>query len=622
MRKGFISYSHADRKICDALVKHLGDLHRTSLRIWRDTEQMPGDDWNELIGWHIKRTHVALVLISADAMKPGGFIPDIELPRLEMQRKKGFTRVVPAKARAYDLRVSKYLSTIEAVPDKGRSLGADASDSEIDDWCASVAAELRELVESLPALEENTPAVRKALDAAQSSLDALEACDPFFDLDHRLVNDCQKLISGLQAALRAPRADFWATVDGLTAKWAAFRRDRLTGDRLDAPAGALEARLDALLATIEAADYDWPPKLERARKRPKTQRNANPELVAALDEKLAQVEQEARILGQPGEAHLKDMEADARDEAVIGQALLVGPKADLGGARHAAANVQRTVQIIESEIKALCDGKEDDRDLQNAQRLRQVADEPPIPVPELAPIPPGRFLMGAAESEQGSRAEERPLHEVTIAYTFALGRFAVTFDEYDAFCHETGAEPPEDEGWGRGNRPAINVYWDDAQAYLRWLNEKLNLAGQSQAFRLPSEAEWEYACRAGTQTPFSFGGTITPEQANYDGNETYGGGPTGTFHEKTMPVGSYPANALGLFDMHGNVWEWCADRWHETYTGAPEDGSVWAGGYSSLRVLRGGSWGDFPRFLRSAFRLGVNPSLRGGIIGFRVARTL
>ena len=158
-------------------------------------------------------------------------------------------------------------------------------------------------------------------------------------------------------------------------------------------------------------------------------------------------------------------------------------------------------------------------------------------------LPAGRFVMGAPEDEEDSEASERPLHEVWVPL-FGIGRCAVTFAQWDA-ARAAGAALPEagDEGWGRGDRPVINVSWHDAQAYCAWLNERLGLAG---AYRLPTEAEWEYACRAGTVTAFSFGPTISPEQANYDGNFTYGGGRKGNYRRRTVEVGSLPGNAWGL----------------------------------------------------------------------------
>lgn len=244
------------------------------------------------------------------------------------------------------------------------------------------------------------------------------------------------------------------------------------------------------------------------------------------------------------------------------------------------------------------------------------------PKPRMVVIPPGRFLMGAPAGEAEAAEAELPQHEVIIHYAFVLGQHPVTFAEWDA-ARESGAALPNlaDNGWGRNRRPVINVSWEGASAYIAWLNERFGLSGKYDAFRLPSEAEWEYACRAGSTTPFHFGETITSKQANYNGHLTYGDGPKGAYPEKTVPVGSYPPNNFGLHDMHGNVWEWCADSWHYNYSGAPKDGSAWEGDHSP-RVLRGGSWVNNPVNLRSAARTRVITSSQGIINGFRLARTI
>ena len=162
---------------------------------------------------------------------------------------------------------------------------------------------------------------------------------------------------------------------------------------------------------------------------------------------------------------------------------------------------------------------------------------------------------------------------------------------------------PEDRGWGRGKRPVINVSWDDiTKEYLPWLSRKTG-----KTYRLLTEAEWEYAARAGTMTPFSTGWRITTDEANFDGNSTYGGSPKGGLPAETVEVGSFPANAFGLHDMHGNVWEWVADCDTDTYMDAPSDGRAVTPGDCGQRVLRGGSWGTGPRFLRSASRQGLTP---------------
>ena len=229
--------------------------------------------------------------------------------------------------------------------------------------------------------------------------------------------------------------------------------------------------------------------------------------------------------------------------------------------------------------------------------------------PEMVVVPAGSFTMGSNDYD-----DEKPPHKVTIKAPFAVGRFAVTFAEYDTagLTHKPG-----DEGWGRGRRPVINVSWDDAQAYAKWLSGKTG-----KTYRLLSEAEWEYCCRAGTTTAFWWGDSISTQQANYDGNYTFGGGSKGEYRQQTVPVDSFEASPWGVFQVHGNVWEWCEDNWHPDYKGAPQDGSVWAGGDASVRVLRGGSWVNYPKYCRSAGRYRGQPSVRSDHLGFRLARTL
>jgi formylglycine-generating enzyme required for sulfatase activity len=258
-------------------------------------------------------------------------------------------------------------------------------------------------------------------------------------------------------------------------------------------------------------------------------------------------------------------------------------------------------------------------------------------------IPPGWFLMGSPESEKARTKTEGPRHEVVLSRLVAIGQDPVSVAAFAAFIDRTNHpmgdsarifngkkwEDTKGKGWRdpgfpqAGDHPVTCVSWDDARAYVAWLNQYLGLAGRADAYRLPSEAEWEYACRAGTTTPFSFGETLSTEQANYDGNFAYGRGrETGLWRKGTTPAGAFRPNAFGLRDMHGNVFEWCEDVWHERYDGAPKDGSAWVSGGPSLRVVRGGSWYNNPRYLRSANRLGSFPSDRDNLVGFRLARTL
>ena len=233
--------------------------------------------------------------------------------------------------------------------------------------------------------------------------------------------------------------------------------------------------------------------------------------------------------------------------------------------------------------------------------------------PQMVVIPAGEFTMGSPPSEQQAEAE----HRVIIATPFAVGKFEVTFDEWDACVAERGCGRRGDEGWGRGKRPVIGISWIDAKAYVTWLSRKTG-----KPYRLLSESEWEYAARAGTVTRFAFGDALSPNQANFDGSAD-GSGPSDENQQMTMPVGSFPANGFGLHDMHGNVSEWVEDCWHVDYTAkAPTDGSAWLEGNCDGRVMRGGSWEDSREELRSAARIGEYKDNSSNVDGLRVARGL
>ena len=237
-----------------------------------------------------------------------------------------------------------------------------------------------------------------------------------------------------------------------------------------------------------------------------------------------------------------------------------------------------------------------------------VYSEPSFPMPEMVLLPPGRFKMGCVSGKNCS-SDEKPVHEVKVD-SFAMSKYEVTFEEYDAFTDATGRECANDRGWGRGQRPVINVSWYDAVAYAEWLSEQTR-----DRYRLPTEAEWEYAARAGTTTKYSWGDSIGRNRANCDGCASLWGG------KKTALVGSFKANGWGLYDMHGNVREWVQDCWNDNYEGAPTDGTGWLSGDCDRRVLRGGSWDDGPWFLRSAFRSWNATANRYYYNGFRIARS-
>ena len=233
--------------------------------------------------------------------------------------------------------------------------------------------------------------------------------------------------------------------------------------------------------------------------------------------------------------------------------------------------------------------------------------------PKMVVIPGGTFLMGS----NAGKPREKPAHRVVVR-RFALGRYEVTFAEWD-YCVTAGGcsnrlrgSIKNDEGWGRGNRPVIYVSWKDAKQYVAWLSRKTG-----KRFRLPSEAEWEYAARAGTRTKYWWGNAVGIGKANCNGCGSRWD------KQKTAPVGSFRPNHFGLYDVHGNVWEWVEDCYNKSYAGAPSNGRPWtSSGDCSKRVLRGGSWSFNPRHLRSALRFWIGTEFRSISLGFRVARKL
>jgi formylglycine-generating enzyme required for sulfatase activity len=324
---------------------------------------------------------------------------------------------------------------------------------------------------------------------------------------------------------------------------------------------------------------------------------------------------------------------EARNDADAARSALATANTDMTAAKQRVADAERAArdaqQALSKQVAATERERNDARaEVSNAnakiaeleKRVKEQTTRPtpvlptnPAPLqtfrgcsecPEMVVVPAGTFMMGSEDD----RADEKPAHEVRIPRPFAVGKYEVTFAEWDACAADGGCTSnnrPPDEGWGRGRRPVVNVSWNDAKEYAAWLSRKTG-----QAYRLLTEAEWEYAARAGTTTQYAFGDAITDQQAQFR-------------QSKTAEVNRFQPNAWGLHDMHGNVWEWCEDNWHENYIGnPPTDGSSWSGGDGSFRVLRGGSWSSNPQFLRSATRSKDRPVYRYNGFGFRVARTL
>ncbi|KQQ40246.1 serine/threonine protein kinase [Duganella sp. Leaf126] len=418
-----------------------------------------------------------------------------------------------------------------------------------------------------------------------------------------------------------------------------------------AQAAAVAAAQAKAQADAQAAELAREAERERAAKAAELAARRDALAKAAAIEKL-RLEQQRRALEAKQRAEA-EAAAQARKQ-VLREQLAARRDADARQAREAREEQQRKAAQLKAE--AAYRAEQDRHRKQQAERhaaeLAALMPGPASPVadasgvlrdrfvdgagtgPDLVLIPTGRFQMGSHEVEQAAAVKagaqhkwlqrEGPQHWVGIGQSFALGRYPVTVGQWRQFVRATGWESQSDVDWRapgfaqNDEHPVVGVSWYDAQRYLRWLSEQTG-----QTYRLPSEAEWEYACRAGTRTAFSFGDTIGADQANYDANYVYNGGPRGEFRQGTTRVDAFAPNPWGLFDMHGNVWEWTQDVVHDTYDGAPADGSAWeTGGDQARRILRGGSWLYNPRYLRSAVRNGYSALLANDIVGFRVARKL
>ncbi len=245
--------------------------------------------------------------------------------------------------------------------------------------------------------------------------------------------------------------------------------------------------------------------------------------------------------------------------------------------------------------------------------ISRAAPAPDIPEHLWAPIPAGEFLMGSPTDET-FRFDNEHRH-IVVLDGFEMLRIPLTFRLYDAHCRAEFLDPPADEGWGRDDRPVINVtYWSAAE-YCEWLSRR-----SARRIRLPTEAEWEYACRAGAATPFWTGERIAPDQANFDARYSYNDSPKGEARGRTTPADQFPANPWGLHDMHGNVWEWCASVFDQGYTGLERLDASRNREDSRERVVRGGSWYNVPSGIRCAVRNKLNPNLHFFKVGFRLVR--
>ena len=426
--------------------------------------------------------------------------------------------------------------------------------------------------------------------------------------------------------------------------WQAAKGEAATGWLTAAEAGVLKAAGEEALLVL--AEREREERAARAEAEAERQARAAAERRAREEaERAARAEAEAERQRRAAEERRAREEAEraARAEAEAER------RRRAAAERRAREEAEREARArAEAERRARAAAERRARERAEAERERDLARKWPAGkvfrdcdgCPVMVVVPAGSFTMGSPVSEKGRGDDEGPQRRVTFSRLFAVGKFEVSFAEWDACVAAGGCNGyrPDDEGWGRDRHPVINVSWNDAQAYVGWLSRKTG-----QKYRLLSESEWEYAARAGTRSSRYWGDGTSDQCAHANGvdwahhrqysseGDRVHGRPYSTRpmarcedgYVHASRVGSFSANGFGLHDMSGNVWEFVEDCWHDSYARAPSDGGAWTtGGDCSLRVLRGGSWNDGPRALRSANRTGSRSGIRSGDRGFRVARPL
>jgi formylglycine-generating enzyme required for sulfatase activity len=624
----FYSYSHKDEDLRLKLETHLSALRRGGLIAeWHDRKLEPGDAWQGEIDRHLTSAEIVLLLVSSDFIA-SDYCWGEEMTKALARHERGEARVIPVILRHCRWQ-STPLARLQVVPKDAKPIASWLDQDEaFDDVVASIGRSVqgtRQRAEKAPAANSHpepvAPRPKEASDRpaalfapndtnaflSQSvDMNSLKAYTkwkyPSLPLNQKIH---ELLISDLTHSRFVTLRDVDRTIEAATDAVECYQKEHPE---------VFKAGTDFITKSLGFVDRKF-----RAR-HPFSERTREGflkyEHLIRVDNG-GETAQDQKMIDKPSEEALAEHVPGREPKPGVsfrGHPIIVA--AIIGAIGTVAAAI--SPWLLEQIQRQPAEGRgSSEAAITPASGPSDSWRDDCKQCPWMISLPSGRFTMGSPESEEGRDDNEGPQHEVALQ-PFAIGQYEVTFDEWDACVADGGcSQKPEDEGWGRGNRPVINVSWNHAQEYVAWLKEKTR-----KPYRLPSEAEWEYAARAGTTTPFWTGATINTDQANYDGRDVYGSGRKGEYRQQTTPVDTFEANPWGLHDMHGNVWEWSEDCWNASYDGAPSNGSAWLEGDCSLRVVRGGSWVYLPRVLRSADRNRFVPGVRVNYLGFRVSRTL
>jgi formylglycine-generating enzyme required for sulfatase activity len=580
--KLFVSYSHEDEACCKELGKYLGQLQDVELiEPWTDGQILAGDNWDDEILNNLRQADIILLLISIDFLQ-SKYIKSKELVVARERHAKGEARILPVVLRKCRWKWEPYkLGQYQALPQGGKPIYGTSIQHEIEEA-------LDQVVEGIEQTARQILLRRSVGNPKPSQAEVAE-----------LVNGNKDFLAAQAASTSTPAERPLVKLDNTSTS------PLVAGASSQAASGSVQPDI-ASTSNLETASYVHP-----AISSPQPDRTSTNQTSTSA---------KPGISGNGAGVAVKVASATATGTNQTATA------AKFQYPEFSALPVQRLPVKTVLLLPVAAPGDKpswrlEPRSLQVPAYRQRLAKGVEL---TMVQIPAGSFQMGSPENEAGRSGAEGPQHQVSLP-SFFMAQTPITQAQWAvvASWRPVGRDLKAQPAYFKGlNRLVEQVSWQEAQEFCLRLNERFSKSlGHGFSYGLPSEAQWEYACRAASTTPFHFGVTLTPDLANYDGNYIYGDGQKGLYRKETTEVAVFPANQWGLHDMHGNVWEWCADHWHNSYNFVPDNHLPWlipGASEAHPRLLRGGSWFNSPGYCRSACRDYDHPGNRHGSVGFRV----